>query len=85
MAVRFFTGMLSSSEREENPPDMLLILINYLYKNNDSIVIGQLLWEKQFSALAHGLTLKCVRECVGFLSACGLCVSDYLYNASAEA
>lgn len=50
MAVCFFTGMLSSSEGEENPPDMLLILINYLYKNNDSIAIGHLLWEKQFSA-----------------------------------
>lgn len=34
-----------------------------------------------FSLLADDLTLKCVRECVGFLSACGLCVSDYLYNA----
>lgn len=33
MAVCFYAGMLSSREREESPPDMLLILINYLYES----------------------------------------------------
>lgn len=34
---------------EENPPDMILILINYLYENKVSVVIRQLFGEMGFS------------------------------------
>lgn len=72
---------------EEKPPDTLLILINYLYENEVSVVIGKRLLEKQVSlpGVTEGLKNVFKPERGPEQASVRVCERDYLEDHNTEA